>query len=1189
MTQKYSSNNAQAPQGPFKAVHRQDFAAHVEGNAFRHTAPSIDMSPSLPNYSATTVQATLEQINQAIIKSGNGFVSVGRVDGYAFGSYNVGGATTPTLASAIAAAAADGRLTDGGVILLMAGTYHTSSTITIPEGITLMGELAGTYIIGNMAEQPIFSINPSVKNIVIGSNSGGSDVNPIKGTAVGRCKLFNMILVDNMDGYGGTGVNATMTTVPMVQVKNGASLEVEKVTFLGRLNTGVALNRIKTKAAIGTTTGAATGTTIIIKDSYIDGVKNGIVFSSALGPEDYLVVENCRGRWYGAEAASYASTDDCFILSTIANIRLINSYLIGAGSQAKTVLTLQSSGGDLTKAKITLLGISGSSAINPGFLIENVSSTNTLTTTQVGNAWAYNVDSPWYMVVGGAGGNYPSGDFFGSSAIDTILGMTSYRGTVVVNPGTYIISGTASSSTNWTGLKFIGNKDGNKYPVFQLQLTASTADTLGNKFLVLGNHIEGIYFKGAGSVQSIRPSFSPLSSTTQNYSQTLTVRDCVFNDVTLFPMDLSGGSGNDELGVASQSIETIENCYFYQSNTYAPNMGYSSLSVPTTLNLTNCHFTGSLYPIGIQGTGSTRSTINLDRVFCDLTGSTFSISSTLAIGIGGAPSHVFINATNGTINVKNSEFLTTNTLACSSSLLSGTLLNAYEIFCAFYAPNVNLQANTFNGPNQAISSSTYSAVSCHIGPTVSGKVLNNHFVGGGVGLRVRTILGQTYLKENIVISGNNFTGGSTITNSISQTLLDMDINCNASSAASVLVSDNTFLSSNASTPYPCQHANVTGASYDTGAIVQIYCRGVNAKVTGNFVRGQLTAPGSNPFNHFSGIVVNTINSPDGATTLLTTAIVTDNNVLVTNNFNSGSATQSGSCCRVYTTTGLISNNNLTMRNVTTNINIACCLHLLNTKISSTGNMTVSHNSFGRSNESGSQFTLVGGYVYFAAGCTGGAIVTDNAFDSTTIDGVSDTGMVQSVSSSYSRVVSRNKNQTGTAVLRGDNGKFGTTISNPGPTYVVGYRSGGAFSALSLSGIYYNLPDATNKNVNFELTNADTGLGYDLTFVWNIPLYEIIPQGAYLVSVSVPIKVSSNVTGGGNKSIGNLCSIAAGTYTTEQTATITTGGSTLTFTAPTPAYLPGDASLANAVEVNWTVVSATSSTCQVGPMTVTYRW
>ena len=214
-------------EGGFLATHKQDFNAHVTGGDWRHGATDIDMEPIITSLGGATVQQTLENLSAFIVSEGSGFISIGKADGYdgyAAGVYNVGTPATPLLADAFAAAFADKRLQNGGAVLVLAGTYALLSTVSVPPGITIMGELAGTIIIGHIIEGSMFKILRGTENTRIGGDSGSGDLRLEAGEPLDTTTFFNLILADNLDGYvqaGGQPI-ATMQTVPMVDCEIGS-------------------------------------------------------------------------------------------------------------------------------------------------------------------------------------------------------------------------------------------------------------------------------------------------------------------------------------------------------------------------------------------------------------------------------------------------------------------------------------------------------------------------------------------------------------------------------------------------------------------------------------------------------------------------------------------------------------------------------------------------------------------------------------------------------------------------------------------------------------------------------------------------------------------------------------------------------------------------------------------------------
>ena len=328
MVRKIGSGRLQ--EGGELTVYKHDFNHHVEGEDFRHDAEMIDMAPplvSLPN--ATTVQETLEQLSGAISSAGSGFITIGDIDGYAQGNYNVGSGIT--LPQAFASAQADVRLQNGGIILLMAGTYRTTTTIQLNQGISVMGEIGGTLISGESNEQPIFKILKSNKLLGIGSRVSQEVQSD---GALDHGRLFNLTLVDNLDGYvtsGGLPIS-TMQSVPMVLIETGAHITFEEVRFIGRVhNSGVSPARYKTKCAIGTINTVSQGTHLACKRCYFDAMEIGIDFAPDDGNLDYLLVTQCRARTWGREEDPTVTdlARQCFIAMSLCNFTITDNIHSG--------------------------------------------------------------------------------------------------------------------------------------------------------------------------------------------------------------------------------------------------------------------------------------------------------------------------------------------------------------------------------------------------------------------------------------------------------------------------------------------------------------------------------------------------------------------------------------------------------------------------------------------------------------------------------------------------------------------------------------------------------------------------------------------------------------------------------------------------------------------------------------------
>lgn len=386
-------------EGGYLATHKQDFNAHYTGGDFRHGADDIDMNPALSGFSATNVQTTLEEFISFVTSSGSGFVSVGSITGTA-GKYNVGDPATPTFESALSAAFTDSRLTNGGIVLIMAGTYVMNTSVSVPVGITIMGELAGTIIVGEMTEQPMFLIPQSTDTTTIGADTGGGEEPLAAGAPADAVKFFNLTLADNVNGnVKSSGLPiSTMQTVPMISCEKSSNLICEEVRFVGRVNYGGPAARGKTLRAIGGySSGGTTQTGLTIKRCYFDGMATTIDFSPGGGDIDHLVVEKCRARIFGTEdSASTDPENNCFVSFTQCNATLVNNYCVSENNgglsvdnTARYLFVMQDSAGT-SNIHVVIVGNSGYSAIGT----ENVltySAISPPTTTEVplisGNTW----------------------------------------------------------------------------------------------------------------------------------------------------------------------------------------------------------------------------------------------------------------------------------------------------------------------------------------------------------------------------------------------------------------------------------------------------------------------------------------------------------------------------------------------------------------------------------------------------------------------------------------------------------------------------------------------------------------------------------------------------------------------------------------------------------------------------------
>jgi hypothetical protein len=355
------------------------------------------METPLSGFTATTVQGTFEELNTTSISSGSGFVSIG-ISGSTTGKYNVGDAATPTFESALAAAFADSRLSNGGIVLIMAGEYTLTTTVTIPPAVTLMGELAGTTIVGETTELPLFTINQTTDTTTIGADTGGGEVDLSAGAPADPVKLVNLILTDNSNStIKSLGLPiSTMKTVPMVNCQTASHLICEGVRFIGRVDYGGPANREKTLCAIGGySAGGSDSSKLTVRECYFDAMKIAIDFVPSGGDIDQLIVDKCNARTFGTEnLGSTDPEDNCFVTFTQCNATLTDNYHVsesnGAADTALYCFVMENSGGT-SDIHVTITGNEGSPTTAGDRHILTYSTLSAPTTTAVpmidGNTW----------------------------------------------------------------------------------------------------------------------------------------------------------------------------------------------------------------------------------------------------------------------------------------------------------------------------------------------------------------------------------------------------------------------------------------------------------------------------------------------------------------------------------------------------------------------------------------------------------------------------------------------------------------------------------------------------------------------------------------------------------------------------------------------------------------------------------
>jgi hypothetical protein len=1167
-------------EGGFLATHKRDHVAHVTGEDWRHDATHIDMNPPLTAFPAPDVQGTFQLIAGFAASTGTGFVSVGNVgpDGYAVGSYNAGTSLTPTFREALFSALLDSRLQNGGIVFILAGTYSLNTTIDIPAGISIMGEMAGTIIVGTMSDQPMFRFLRAKDFPTIGGDSGGGDLAADMCSPIDESRLFNITLADNLDGYVGLSgqPDATMLTVPMVEIEAASRMHIENVKFIGRINSGVVLNRGKTLCAIGYASGGLTASHLTVKRCFFDGMQIAIDFSPGHGDIDHLTVDRCRARIFGTEDGVANNATNCFVSMSLCNLLATDNYVVGYGTLptqvVATCFAISSLGGGGTDVSIHVTGTTGtpSGGLGTNFksVLANDSGLTAIKATLSGNNWASDLGAKWYVTVAeGDIGDTGYADFSGIGAVDLLLTANfQYPVTVFVNAGTYTITNVGSGRYN-----FIGNPEEATRPIFDMKLPAggvppAPTDEVGNRTFTVGGRIENIHFRSTGAgvpFQSIRPDIS---------GNRFIVKNCEFDNCTLS---------------CSDTLERIEiiNCEFSQNNGIADNI---SLLAPRAdyLLMDGCSFAGCGY-IGLIGTdtglgysvgaASPTSTIVLRNCVMDMTGFTIDNASPLTI-----TSYLVIDggtsAADMCVEMTGCKILCDNTLTQRIAAVVAPP-NPWTSFVFVRARDITIDNCIVHAPTQ-----TDPLIATLLAPVHSVRVINSKFIDG-MPLQITGLFNESITGAHVdgVFIHNCFFEATAITES--PTLLDIDLDPSVLfSSPNITVSNCNFSIPYDSTPVQPTHWDVRAAGYTALGIVQIFAIDFTINFHDNKIVGTLTSSLPGGMSHLSGLVIsNTVNTAGLLGQFLPQIHVHDNEIIIINTLTIASAAVSATDLWINGSTFDIHDNYLQFNNtVGVLASFAGCAYL-NSRLTRTAGVPskalVHNNTFSREDTAGVGTTLSRGYVQMVATSLGG-VLRDNIFSTPTIDGALTT-IIEDNSALW--LIDRNINQTKTCTISGRDG----IISNSFDT--------GALFEYYIRGsnpVTLTVKASQGGGVNDVILNYTTpGVEY---FAWHIDLFGLLPVDVEIIEVE--ITGTSDVT----LDVGEF-SLILGDFA----GTLATGVPTIDFTAavgPTTSTVTGTGAMdsrniaENGLYLRLTpgIVAGMSDAVTNAEMTfndfiITYRW
>ncbi|KKN61322.1 hypothetical protein LCGC14_0523130 [marine sediment metagenome] len=1178
-------------EGGFLATHKRDFLAHTSGGDYKHPADHITMNPALANFSAPDVQGTLVLIAAYAASSGTGFVSVGKLgsDGYAAGTYNDGSAATPTFREALIAAIADDRLQNGGVVFILSGTYKLNTTVDVPAGISIMGEIAGSIINGEMIEQPMFKFSRSIDIPTIGGNSGSGELSAEVGAPIDESRLLNITLTDNLDGYiGSTGQpDSTMQTVPMVQIEKSARVYVENVKFIGRVNNGAVPDRGKTLRAIGYTSGSTTGSYLTVKGCFFDGLATAINFGPGEGDEDHLIVDGCRARTFGSEASGIGEplASDCFVAMSECNAILTNNYHIGVNSTDSKVsrcFVVESlvSG---AAVRMVIAGNSGAPSDNSSTTAKlfdsNVGIAANLVTVQYGNNWGGSVGNDWVVTVGenadGTGDNRFSGDFYGAGAIDLLLNTSyQYPTTVIVNPGTYTITENGNAY-----YKFIGNKVKDSIPIFEMDLGAGapTDGVLSNRAFKTGPVLESIHFRSNIAVTSSYHSIMPQMSDGTDVDDLLRVTNCVFENCTL------SHAPNTTAGTNKGNISVI-NSQFKQTGDFSDGMG---ILLPRADNVVveGCVFTGN----GLAGAvGSFSTYASTAWVITDLKpryilrdcsmslhGSTVSnISST-------NESYFRLDDADGDVLIDNCQIVVSNDYQTRTTAIDSGIVSDYFSHVYVRGDDVDIRNSTFHSPDQMFTESAadYPLPGVEIHPQSVLHMSHSSFIDGGIACKIGGLAADLNTNQRFA-SIDNCSFFRTASANKSTSIFDVELDPTANAAGTTFsVTNCTFSGQSKALSLEPYHPLLSG--YTAHGTVQIFARNFIVNFKDNTVTGGTNTTEDTLLQH-GVVVINNFDDAGETTDSDYTAPINvfGNTIHNVSSYTSATATDNAAALWVRGPEINISNNSLTTENKAASAgNFVGCLCIDN-RDSVTGSAPptmVSSNSFGNTTVAGAVSTeVIVAYIRLLATCEADGSIINNTYSSPIPDGTTTT-TVQDDTSSLIWIITQNKNQTDSCSLRGQDG-----------TIVLGDTSDLATVGLgpNVTASFVQIRVLANAPIEFTYDVADAGS--PIYMQWLLPLFGLIPYGTTLIDATVDVIVDATPD---TVKTGKLAIIDKDftTETLESNTNLTTG-STHTLNgilAGTFRALPGSNTILYLQLQIHDSVAGIGTT--VSEMTITYRW
>lgn len=614
------------------ATSRADFESHRTGAGFRHKADQIDMDPVLsfapivpPDID--NVQGTLAAMLN-IIQSGNDFVTIGSGT-VSMGTYTVGVGGLPTIESCFAAAIDALRFKEsGGIILLKSGVYNFVSTVTLPAGISVMGELGGT-ILNATADFPIFTIEECPTVGINYTHAPAPSTIPADGYR--QNKLFNLTFFDNYLQNTAILVGATSC---FIQLKRGANVEIDKCSFFGKYQGNPGTSVTMTRQAVATDINASSYNTLLtVKNSVVFSTQKAITFEIDTTKSNRLSVNHNR-FWCTGIISSINPVDRNIILFDGCDADFCNNDIkfgvydnnqsvdcfIYCNSYPGQISTLIITG---NKVRITTATDYHNSLIHmvnaspdTGIYFKSVITGNTC----VGS----NDSNDWYIVVGD--GETTIGDINGERALSYIYNYYTQENdvtnqtesnlheqiTIFLKAGAYIIDGTdfITSATSFA-FKLIGLPHSGNLPRISFN---TTAPALNGQYLYFGSHIENISFEAPSNylyyIAPVDTFVKPDVPAVRNiYVKEIIIKNCYFYNTGIYIASTATATPTLDFN----GVCLIEKCFFFMDkqanltgNTVAATRLYAIRhTLPNyRLIIRNCATKNLFYGMFLQTTNS---------------------------------------------------------------------------------------------------------------------------------------------------------------------------------------------------------------------------------------------------------------------------------------------------------------------------------------------------------------------------------------------------------------------------------------------------------------------------------------------------------------------------------------------------------------------------------------------------------